>query len=51
MKVTFGVAVAASRQKRVQYVFALRDLFYKRMDMPVLVWVDYTGLIFKVIQH
>lgn len=44
MKVTLSVAMAASRQMRVLYVFALRDLYYKRMDMSVLVWMDYTIL-------
>lgn len=49
MKVTLRAAMAASRQMRVLYVFALRDLYYKRMDMSVLVWMDYTILIFKII--
>lgn len=49
MKVTLRAAMAASRQMRVLYVFALRDLHYKRMDMSVLVWMDYTILIFKII--
>lgn len=47
MKVTLSAAMAASRQMRVLYVFALRDLYYKRIHMSVLVWMDYTILIFK----
>lgn len=42
MKVTLSVAMAASRQMRVLYVFALRDLYCKRMDMSVLVWIVQT---------
>lgn len=40
MKVTLCAAMAASRQMRVLYVFALKDLYCKRMDTSVLVWMD-----------
>lgn len=40
MKVTLSAAMAASRQMMVLYVFALRDLYYKSMDMSAVVWMD-----------
>lgn len=40
VKVTLCAAMAASRQMRVLYVFALKDLYCKRMDTSVLVWMD-----------
>lgn len=37
VKITLCAAMAASRQMRAPYVFALKDLYYKRIDMSVLV--------------
>lgn len=56
MKVTLSAAMAASRQMMVLYVFALRDLYYKSMEMSALVWMDDDVLtvyiyMFKVIYH